>query len=187
MPELLTSHGGVCGSQKVEEHSVPGKNLHEALKRMKSNMLMCQESMAEKMVVSDEETTEKKNHDEETGDADSPRKAYRQLGDDEAMALDETCIIALEYRLPIHRLAMLLSDSQNNKGKDAALNNDSRSGMEDVRVGMSQIKLQTEAKAQYAGDLSVERRGSVIAEAVTSFVSQKMVKGTSHPSYVIYA
>ncbi|GJX75455.1 hypothetical protein Tco_0314050 [Tanacetum coccineum] len=78
-------------------------------------MLMCQESMAEKMVVSDEETTEKKNHDEETGDADSPRKAYRQLGDDEAMALDETCIIALEYRLPIHRLAMLLSDSQNNK------------------------------------------------------------------------
>ncbi|GKC76650.1 hypothetical protein Tco_1127424, partial [Tanacetum coccineum] len=65
-------------------------------------MLMCQESMAEKMVVSDEETTEKKNHDEETGD-------------DEAMALDETCIIALEYRFPIHRLAMLLSDSQNNK------------------------------------------------------------------------
>ncbi|GJS71483.1 hypothetical protein Tco_0704324 [Tanacetum coccineum] len=105
----------VCGSQKVEEHSVPGKNLHEALKRLKSNMLMCQESMAEQMVVSDEETTEKKNHDEETGDADSPRKAYRQLGDDEAMALDETFIIALEYRLPIHRLAMLLSDSQNNK------------------------------------------------------------------------
>ncbi|GJX68783.1 hypothetical protein Tco_0304510 [Tanacetum coccineum] len=65
---------GVCGSQKVEEHSVPGKNLHEALKRMKSNMLMCQESMAEKMVVSDEETTEKKNHDEETGDADHQGK-----------------------------------------------------------------------------------------------------------------
>ena len=36
---------------------------------------------------------------------------HRQLGDDEAMALDETFIKALEYRLPIHRLAMLLSDS----------------------------------------------------------------------------